>query len=261
MDQVAAIMSNLQQALSNVSEACGEPVRDFPGVTCARHRSCSADFNLAFVHEERALEHPVIRDVQGFFREIGASWCLVVPPTLTHLFDRVVKSIRISQRRAVPQMIMKSGDVSVPFPLRTLRIGRVDTISELRIWARTMRAGFDMGRHDPFKEMLNARGLSTLRGTAYTGRVSGKAVATSVSYVTNGVGGIYGVSTIPRARGRGYGEAMTWAAIRNGVSRSCEIISLQASPMGFPVYYRMGFRRVFDIEEWTIPAKAPDVAR
>jgi len=83
-------------------------------------------------------------------------------------------------------------------------------------------------------------------------------VTTSASFVSEGVDGIFAVSTLPKARGHGYGEAMTWAAVRDGVSRGCGTISLQASPMGFPVYHRMGFRQIFDLEEWVVPRDAPD---
>ena len=54
-------------------------------------------------------------------------------------------------------------------------------------------------------------------------------------------------------RGRGYGEALTWAAVAGGRERGCRIASLQASKLGRPVYARMGFAHVLDYEHLLAP--------
>jgi len=66
-------------------------------------------------------------------------------------------------------------------------------------------------------------------------------VAAAAVYVTHGVAGIGWVGTRPEQRGKGYGEAVTWAAIREGFRRGGAFANLQASPMGRPIYERMGF--------------------
>jgi hypothetical protein len=68
-------------------------------------------------------------------------------------------------------------------------------------------------------------------------------------YVGAGFVGIYGVATPPDARGRGYGEAMTWAAT---LCRPDLPATLQASPMGRPVYDRMGYRTVAEFLVWEL---------
>jgi predicted acetyltransferase len=60
-------------------------------------------------------------------------------------------------------------------------------------------------------------------------------------YLTHGVAGIAWVGTIPECRNRGFGEAVTWAAVREGLRRGACFANLQASPMGRPIYERMGF--------------------
>ena len=49
--------------------------------------------------------------------------------------------------------------------------------------------------------------------TMLTGRVAGKAVSAAMSYRTDIAIGIYGVTTIESARGRGYASALTHALI------------------------------------------------
>ncbi len=75
----------------------------------------------------------------------------------------------------------------------------------------------------------------------FVGYLGEHPVATAAVYVTHGVAGIGWVGTIPEQRGHGYGEAVTWAAIREGFRRGASFANLQASPMGRPIYERMGF--------------------
>lgn len=75
----------------------------------------------------------------------------------------------------------------------------------------------------------------------FVGYLGGQAVAAAATYVTHGVAGIGWVGCIPEARGRRYAEAVTWAALREGLRRGGNFAALQASPMGRPVYERMGF--------------------
>jgi len=75
----------------------------------------------------------------------------------------------------------------------------------------------------------------------FVGYVEGKPAAAAAVYVTHGVAGIGWVGTMPDQRGHGYAEAVTWAAVREGFRRGGAFANLQASPMGRPVYERMGF--------------------
>jgi GNAT superfamily N-acetyltransferase len=75
----------------------------------------------------------------------------------------------------------------------------------------------------------------------FVGSIGGAPVAAAALYLTHGVAGIGWVGTVPDARGRGYAEAVTWAAVREGFRRGGAFANLQASPMGKAVYERMGF--------------------
>lgn len=66
-------------------------------------------------------------------------------------------------------------------------------------------------------------------------------VATSRIARHSEVGDINGVVTLPTHRRRGFGTAMTWAAVAEGARRGCTALTLTATAMGYPVYVRMGF--------------------
>ena len=76
---------------------------------------------------------------------------------------------------------------------------------------------------------------------AFLGLVGSDAVAGATLYVSHDIGGIGWVGTRPRAFGHGYGAAVTWRVVAEGLERGVPALSLQASPMGAPVYRRMGF--------------------
>jgi len=75
----------------------------------------------------------------------------------------------------------------------------------------------------------------------FVGYAADTPAATAALYLTHGVAGIAWVGTMPEYRNRGFGEAVTWATVREGLRRGACFANLQASPMGRPIYERMGF--------------------
>jgi GNAT superfamily N-acetyltransferase len=82
---------------------------------------------------------------------------------------------------------------------------------------------------------------------AWVGYVHGRAVSTATAYRDDDVVGVYAVATRPAARGQGYGEALSWVATLSAPELPAV---LQASPMGRPVYERMGYRVIGTFTEW-----------
>lgn len=79
---------------------------------------------------------------------------------------------------------------------------------------------------------------------AVVARVDDVPAAAAMTIVTHRVAGIYWVGTVPAMRGRGLAELCTRAATNAGFDLGARIASLQASPMGEPVYRRMGYVEV-----------------
>jgi ribosomal protein S18 acetylase RimI-like enzyme len=82
----------------------------------------------------------------------------------------------------------------------------------------------------------------------FTGRVDGRAVAAAMGYVLEDVVGVFGVTTVASARRRGYGTALTRAAMLTETGLPCV---LAPSEEGASMYRRLGFERVGALSIWS----------
>lgn len=76
----------------------------------------------------------------------------------------------------------------------------------------------------------------------YVGDADGAPVASGLGWRTGRAIGVYAIATVPSARRRGYGAAMTARVVMDGVAAGCDVAVLQASVVGRSTYERLGFR-------------------
>jgi GNAT superfamily N-acetyltransferase len=100
--------------------------------------------------------------------------------------------------------------------------------------------GFPPDWRDATIRFVTGLGLDTPY-RSYVAYSDGKPVATAGVFFGTEVAGIYTVATIPEARGKGFGAAVTLVPLINAREMGYRVGTLQASEMGFPVYKRIGF--------------------
>ena len=88
------------------------------------------------------------------------------------------------------------------------------------------------------------RGFGQMPWLSVVGYLEGEPVATNMLLCGGGVAGLYAVGTVPAARGKGIGAATTLHLLLEARTRGYRYGVLFSSPMGLPVYERIGFRRV-----------------
>ncbi|MDQ4099051.1 MAG: GNAT family N-acetyltransferase [Chloroflexota bacterium] len=76
----------------------------------------------------------------------------------------------------------------------------------------------------------------------YVGRRERRPVATAELFIDAGVASVHNVVTLPELRRQGIGEAMTRHALREARQLGARVAVLTASPDGFSIYQRLGFR-------------------
>jgi GNAT superfamily N-acetyltransferase len=79
--------------------------------------------------------------------------------------------------------------------------------------------------------------------------------------VFDGVAVVTWVATVAAARGRGVGAAVTAWVTNRAFDDGAELAMLQASPMGKPVYERLGYRTVLSYRVWRYASDAGQISR
>jgi GNAT superfamily N-acetyltransferase len=131
-------------------------------------------------------------------------------------------------------------------------IVRLDRAAQLDDHIRATALG--LGMPEPWaRSLIRASVLGTPGVSMYTGYADGEAVTTGVGFRTGRTIGVYNIATVPAARRHGYGEAMTRRIADDGVRAGCDVATLQASPMGLPIYERMGYRTVVQYRGYVEP--------
>jgi ribosomal protein S18 acetylase RimI-like enzyme len=87
----------------------------------------------------------------------------------------------------------------------------------------------------------------------WVGYADGTPTACSNLLVHGHIASINVIGTLEAYRGRGFGAAITQAAVNGGAEAGCKIAVLQASELGQPVYERMGFRTVTTYKTYLRP--------
>ena len=119
----------------------------------------------------------------------------------------------------------------------------------LRAWAHVFTLGYGLPsdwEHSVYKLAVELGLGFPIRN--YLGYWDGEPVATCCHFFGAGVAGIYSVSTLPAARGKGIGTAMTLQAFRKARELGYRIGVLQSSEMGYNIYKKLGLRHLCQIE-------------
>lgn len=141
-------------------------------------------------------------------------------------------------------------------PSAGLTIKPIRDAQSLRTWCDVLTRGFAMPVlvGDAYLDMFVRTGLGEeLPWRWYLGLLEGEPVATSMLALSAGVAGIYYVATLPEARGRGIGTAMSLRPLLDAREMGYRAGILRSSEMGVGVYRRLGFQEYCKIGRyvWT----------
>lgn len=186
----------------------------------------------------------VLRRARDFFAPRGRGYTLVArasrdPDLMTALQEAGVAPLADS-----PCMLIE-GPVSAPPIPAGIRVEpmtqpqhvrdavriNAPAYEELRLPAAETRLFFDRPQ-----AVLSPRVIGFV---AYRGA---EPVATALTLLSGEGAGVYWVGTAASARRQGLGELCTRLATNAGFAHGARTVTLQASPMGEPIYQRIGYR-------------------
>ena len=139
------------------------------------------------------------------------------------------------------------GPIGEPLP-RGVELLEVDVREETEPFLTTLLEAFGMPPelHEHWATVLRAVDSAALVNVLAT--LDGRPVATGTGWLTGSTLGLYNIATLPDARGRGIGRAVTARLMDLGAERGSAEAVLHASEEGRPVYERLGF-----VEVCTVP--------
>jgi ribosomal protein S18 acetylase RimI-like enzyme len=132
-----------------------------------------------------------------------------------------------------------------------LEIHTVTDAESLHTWIKVFIYGYGLppAWESMVYEMYLKLGLD-LPARNYLGYLNGKPVSTSSLFLGGGAAGIYSVATLPEARGKGLGAALTLQPLLDAREMGYHAGVLQSSDMGFNIYKKLGFRHLCQIENF-----------
>jgi GNAT superfamily N-acetyltransferase len=150
-----------------------------------------------------------------------------------------------------PAMLMDLSALPLPPQITGLEIVTVEGRSGRYDWAWLTCDAFEL---DPDVRQAMSNCEATIPESEfanqprYTGYLDGKPVAVSSLVMAADLAGIYAVATLPEARKRGIGSAMTLHAMAEGKVRGAKTAVLQATEPGKPIYEEIGFTTIYEYE-------------
>lgn len=213
--------------------------RTFGAIRCSSVGVPMALFNQAFVFEEPALD-----DLAQ-----ATSWlsARVVPFWVTTP-DSVAGPVAETAEAAGLNPTATTMPGMVYAPLADLPAEAVGGAEILEVTESAQLDDFAMVASEAFGAPVEAAGTlapaSTLdddRCCWFVGYVDGVPAACGQLFRTTDVAGVYAIGVREQFRRRGLGAAISTSVLTTGRDRGCSVGVLQASPMGAPVYRRMGF--------------------
>jgi GNAT superfamily N-acetyltransferase len=134
---------------------------------------------------------------------------------------------------------LEAVDFDAPLP-RGLTIRRATSLDD---WTRVFMEGFERAARE-VNVWPAAYAQCDNVWVHFVGSLDGAPVATTSLLLCGDLAGVYHVATLPAARGRGVGRAITVAALEHAKKMGATHAALQASEMGFGVYQAIGFVEV-----------------
>jgi GNAT superfamily N-acetyltransferase len=235
----AAADVNLAVSWATLGRSAGSDIADVGPLMMVATGLPLAFFNGAFLRGPTDDPEHLVNVAIQFFGDRGVPWLLWAREEVSPALLAAGRAAGLSDAGGPPVMAVTPIPPSPATP-DGLRIDIAASADGVRDHTSMLRDGFGIPQ-DFVDRMMRPAILDEPDISVFVGRVDGEPVSCSLLTISGSTAGVYNVATPERFRGRGFGEAMTWAVLAEGARRGCTHGVLQASDAGYPIYRRMGF--------------------
>lgn len=205
--------------------------------------------NAAFRTDDSADPGQLLAHAHEFFGGRGRGFSVWVRGDLPEDADLAEKAGAAGLQcvHEAPEMVLANRVETRPLPAN-VELRRLSEEKEGEDYWQVAAASYTSLGFPPdvFGYYRNRAGLLADNVAAFIAYLDGKPASIAMTIVSHGVAGVYWVGTLDEARGMGLAWATTAAATNAGLELGAELASLQASPMGKPIYEAMGYEAIFD---------------
>lgn len=188
----------------------------------------------------------VIAEAEAFYSPGHRPWILFALPDAVPYLERAARERALRDEGWFPGFVLDPIPPESPALPDGVEVHLVETAEELQTFERAASRAYDVESGPVYEGWLTYPGFSF-----HLAYYRGEPVATATLAASHGVAGIVYVGTVPEARGRGFGRSAVWAAIQAGRAQGARVAGLWATPLGRPMYERMGFRPVTQYRIWS----------
>jgi len=151
-----------------------------------------------------------------------------------------------------PPLMLRAADLPLADPPPELRVIRADDEQAAFDFEHVLAYGYPAPPMQPVTKptVLTGSTLDAEGWHHYVGYVDDRPVTAGSAYVGDRLVRVDNIATLDDARGRGYGNAITAAAVASDLSKPATLI---ASDLGRPVYEKLGFVALLRVTYWLGP--------
>lgn len=239
---------NYLEAVREQTRMSGGAVWEEDGILLAAGPHANPFVNFVLRTDPRVDPQDVLNCAARFFRDRGHAYTLITRATAEDgALTQAASGAGLTELLSPPAMILERRPEDRPPPegVTIRRVTDAAGIADMASVAARSWVTYGIPPEVPeavfaMREAFRAPHIAV--AVAYSGD---SPISGALVLLSHGIAGIYWVSTPPEQRGRGLGEACTRAVTNIGFDLGARLVSLQASPMGDPIYRRMGFVEVF----------------
>jgi len=187
-----------------------------------------------------------IEEVIDYYNSQNKSfWWWVYPSCKPSNLGEYLKKHNFDENDGTPLMAIELKDLIDDRPRpKGLTIKEVTDEDDMRVFGDLWCRGYPMPRPlaDYFVDCVIDTGVESDVTKLYIGYLNGKPLSTSHLLLGAGVAGLYAVTVMPEARGRGLGTEMSLYPMRIAREMGYHIGVLEATQQGYGIYKRIGFK-------------------